>query len=78
MIGLKYRDWVPADSENLVQAVAARTADEGGGALVRRIEALAERNREIHERQCFNLNPAANIMNRRAEALLSSGLVFRA
>jgi hypothetical protein len=31
-----------------------------------------KKNREIHERDCFNLNPAANVMNPRAEALLSS------
>jgi len=42
-----------------------------------RIEALAEDNRRIHERDCFNLNPATNVMNPRAEALLASGLGSR-
>jgi glycine hydroxymethyltransferase len=31
----------------------------------------------IHEEECFNLNPATNVMNPRAEALLSSGIGSR-
>ena len=42
-----------------------------------RIEALAAENRGIHERKCFNLNPATNVMNPRAEALLASGIGSR-
>ncbi len=45
--------------------------------LVTSIENLAEKNRRIHEQDCINLNPATNIMNPRAEALLSSGLGSR-
>jgi glycine hydroxymethyltransferase len=41
------------------------------------VERLAIRNREIHDRQCINLNPATNTMNPRAEALLSTGLGVR-
>ncbi|MEP4649638.1 MAG: aminotransferase class I/II-fold pyridoxal phosphate-dependent enzyme [Ilumatobacter sp.] len=44
----------------------------------RRIFDLIERNREIHDRECINLNPASNVMNPRAEAVLSSGLTTRA
>ncbi|MGI9506629.1 MAG: serine hydroxymethyltransferase, partial [Geminicoccaceae bacterium] len=36
-----------------------------------------EENRAIHERSCFNLNPATNVMNPRAEAILSAGLGSR-
>ena len=46
-------------------------------ALIDQVEALAKESKEIHERQCFNLNPATNIMNPRAEALLASGLGTR-
>ncbi len=74
---LAVRPWVPAASEELVQRIAARTASEDAGAVARRIEALAARNRDIHERDCFNLNPATNVMNPRAEALLASGLGTR-
>ncbi|WP_371155209.1 serine hydroxymethyltransferase [Jannaschia sp. 2305UL9-9] len=42
-----------------------------------RIEALAEETRAIHDLRTFNLNPATNVMNPRAEALLSSGIGSR-
>jgi glycine hydroxymethyltransferase len=71
------RAWVPEDCENLVQSVAAETSASSSPALLARIEALAERNREIHERECFNLNPATNVMNPKAEALLASGIGSR-
>lgn len=74
---LARRNWVPEPSENLVQRLAAPAAEEDAATLVARIEELADRNREIHERECFNLNPAANVMNPRAEALLASGLGSR-
>ena len=44
----------------------------------RRIFDLIDRNREIHDRECINLNPASNVMNPRAEAVLSCGLTTRA
>jgi len=47
------------------------------GLIAERIENLAKQNRDIHERECFNLNPATNAMNPRAEALLSAGLGSR-
>jgi glycine hydroxymethyltransferase len=74
---LARRSWVPAPSEDLVQTIAGPIADQDAATLIARIEALAEKNREIHERDCFNLNPAANVMNPRAEALLSSRLGSR-
>ncbi|MEM8681555.1 MAG: NAD(+)/NADH kinase, partial [Planctomycetota bacterium] len=30
--------------------------------LLARVESLAEQNRVIHEEECFNLNPATNVM----------------
>jgi glycine hydroxymethyltransferase len=75
---LARRGWVPEVSETYVQQVAAGTANAADpGTLADEIEALARRNREIHDRECVNLNPAANTMNPRAEALLSSGLGAR-
>ena len=41
------------------------------------IDRLAARNRAIHDRDCINLNPATNVMNPAAEALLSAGLGSR-
>lgn len=43
-----------------------------------RIHDLVARNTDIHDRECINLNPASNVMNPRAEALLASGLTTRA
>lgn len=74
---LERRGWVPEESEALVMRVAREVRGESGAALIGRIEALAEENRRIHERECFNLNPATNVMNPRAEALLSSGMGSR-
>ncbi len=74
---LAERDWVPAESEALVRRIAAETAAASEAELAARIDALAGRSREIHERECFNLNPATNAMNPKAEALLSAGLGSR-
>ncbi len=74
---LAKRDWVPAGSEKLVQEIAARTVAMKGADIAARISTLAEENRRIHERDCFNLNPATNVMSPRAEAILSSGIGTR-
>ncbi|CUK09976.1 Fluorothreonine transaldolase [Ruegeria denitrificans] len=74
---LAHRDWVPATSETLIQDIAAKAASASSDALLARIAHLAEENRRIHEDECFNLNPATNVMNPRAEALLSSGIGSR-
>ncbi len=74
---LARRDWVPGPCEDLVQTIATRTAAEAPGTVAARIEALAVENRRIHDAECFNLNPATNVMNPRAEALLASGLGSR-
>lgn len=74
---LAERQWVPNPSETLVQKIAAKTRAQASEDVFSRIEALAEQNRLIHEEECFNLNPATNVMNPKAEALLSSGIGSR-
>lgn len=71
------RPWVPAQPEALTQRYARQAAALPADAIASRIEALAARSRAIHERECFNLNPATNVMNPRAEALLAAGLGVR-
>ena len=71
------RPWVPAICEARVTAIAAATAAQSSSDIADRIDALAGENRDIHERECFNLNPATNVMNPRAEALLASGIGSR-
>ena len=74
---LAERNWVPNTCETLVQDIARKTSLATSDNLLDRIEALAEQNRVIHEEECFNLNPATNVMNPKAEALLSSGIGSR-
>lgn len=74
MTALARRPWVSPEAEARVQVLAEATPD---AAVADRIEALAARNREIHERDCFNLNPATNAMNPRAEAILAAGIGAR-
>jgi glycine hydroxymethyltransferase len=74
---LSPRNWVPEVSETLVQTVAIRTKGQGSSEVYRVINDLAKRNQEIHEVECFNLNPATNVMNPKAEALLSANIGSR-
>src|SRR3546814_10595727 len=77
MTNLARRSWVPEACESYVQELARRTASLPSSDIAARIDALAQRNRAIHERDCFNLNPATNVMNPRAEAVLAAGLGSR-
>lgn len=77
MTHLARRPWVPAACEDRVQSIASETGAAPSAAIADRIEALIRRNLEIHDRDCFNLNPATNVMNPAAEAALSRGLGSR-
>lgn len=70
------RPWVPAACETLIQRYAAETAMPSAQ-VAARLDALIARNSEIHDVDCFNLNPATNVMNPAAEAALSGGLGSR-
>ncbi len=76
-MNLKPRPWVPQATEDLVRRIATRTGQQNAESVAAAVEGLAEKNRAIHERDCFNLNPATNVMNPRAEALLAAGLGSR-
>jgi glycine hydroxymethyltransferase len=75
---LQRRPWVPARSEDLVQAIAAETAAAPSAATDAEIARLVAENRRIHDTEGLNLNPASNVMNPRAEALMAAGLGARA
>ena len=77
MTHLSPRPWVPAHCETLIQSIAARTSGQIPGQIADRIGALIAENLAIHDHRCFNLNPATNVMNPRAEAALSAGLGSR-
>ncbi len=74
---LERRAWVPEECEKLVTRLSAETTGNSAAAIARELDDLAERNRIIHDVECFNLNPATNVMNPRAERLLASGLGTR-
>jgi glycine hydroxymethyltransferase len=61
-----------------VREVAEAAAGRDAGQLLAEIDRLVARNHEIHDVEALNLNPATNVMNPKAEALLSAGLGSRA
>ncbi|MBB2914679.1 glycine hydroxymethyltransferase [Streptosporangium becharense] len=71
------RPWVPAVTEERVQSVLKVMAGRSAASMQDELERLAADNRRIHDVESINLNPATNIMNPRAEALLSAGLGSR-
>ncbi|RLV49617.1 aminotransferase class I/II-fold pyridoxal phosphate-dependent enzyme [Nocardioides mangrovicus] len=75
---LSPRSWVPADVETKVGATASRVAGAEDADVLALLDGLVEENHRIHDVECLNLNPATNVMNPRAEAMLSAGLGTRA
>ncbi|MBO6890902.1 MAG: aminotransferase class I/II-fold pyridoxal phosphate-dependent enzyme [Roseibium sp.] len=71
------RPWLPDTSAERIDIIQRQTRGMSSGAIADRLNELAEANRVIHEEDCFNLNPATNVMNPRAEKLLASGLGSR-
>lgn len=71
------RWWLPTGSQQRESAIRDAIAGLSGADTVTLVETLIEHNRQIHEVECVNLNPATNIMNPRAEAALSAGLGSR-
>ena len=69
-----FRPWVSTEAYIQSLAVAATRPSKDVNA---RIDHLISRNSAIHDFECFNLNPATNVMNPRAEAALARGLSSR-
>jgi glycine hydroxymethyltransferase len=65
----------PAAQARLTETAALATGPASDVAA--RLRAAAARNRAIHDADCFNLDPAANVMTPAAEAMLSAGLGSR-
>ena len=72
-----FRPWLPMAVAGRIDAITTRYGRAGSDEIDRRIAELVDQNRSIHERECFNLNPATNVMNPRAEMVLASGLGAR-
>ncbi|MEO7070923.1 MAG: aminotransferase class I/II-fold pyridoxal phosphate-dependent enzyme [Nostocoides sp.] len=78
MTALAPLTWLPDHGADYVSALAAATAGDSPQGVLAELDRLVDQNRQIHDRDCLNLNPATNIMNPRAEAMLSAGLGSRA
>lgn len=70
--------WTSAATQHLIRLGVLEVDAERPAATQARIEALALQSRAVHEVAGINLNPASNVMNPRAEALLALGLSTRA
>jgi len=75
-IGLP-REWLPESARLREREILDDASGKSLSWLDARVAGLIGRNREIHERECINLNPATNVMNPRAEAAMSAGVGSR-
>jgi glycine hydroxymethyltransferase len=71
------RPWVPPATEELVDRIAVSVRAGGPDDIDARLHELVDLDDRIHDRDCVNLDPAANVMSPRAAALLSRGLGSR-
>lgn len=75
---LKTQSWATPESQALITRIASQVDAKSGQDVQRWIEELAEENHRLHDRDGINLNPATNVLNPRAEKMLSSGMGSRA
>ena len=78
MQSLKTQSWATAASQELITRIASQVDTKAGADVQKWIEELAQENHRLHDIEGINLNPATNILNPRAEKLLSSGMGSRA
>ena len=78
MQSLKTQSWATAASQELITRIASQVDAKAGADVQKWIEDLAQENHRLHDIEGINLNPATNILNPRAEKLLSSGMGSRA
>ena len=71
------RTWLPDPARLREREILDDAAGKSLSWVDARVAALIERNREIHERECINLNPATNVMNPLAEAAMSAAVGSR-
>ena len=71
------RGWVPDEINDYVASIASEVGASDASGVEALILALIDENRAIHEDECINLNPATNVLNPKAEAVLARGLGSR-
>lgn len=70
-------DWWPAPARARLAEIRASVAGLEPPGLRAEVARLAAENARIHDRDCLNLNPAANVMAPAAERLMAAGLGTR-
>lgn len=75
---LKTQSWAIPASQELITRIASQVDNKSGADVQSWIEELAQENHRLHDIEGINLNPATNVLNPRAEKLLSSGMASRA
>lgn len=70
-------NWIPEVSQHRINSIADTAASNTASQNQQWFEELALESRRIHEVNGVNLNPATNVMNPRAEAMLASGMGSR-
>ena len=78
MQSLKTQSWATAASQELITRIASQVDTKAGADVQKWIDDLAQESHRLHDIEGNNLNPATNILNPRAEKLLSSGMGSRA
>ncbi len=74
---LGVRPWLSPESSSRESEILESVNRMEPSGVDGRLHDLIGRNRSIHEAECINLNPATNVMNPRAEAVLAAGLGSR-
>ena len=71
------RQWISESAQVREQTLLAEIEGRSPDEIDRLIWGWIDENRVIHEDDCINLDPAANVMNPRAEKALAAGLSSR-
>ena len=72
------RKWLSELAQKRINEVQDKILGLEPDLIQKEIELLAEQNHTIHDKNSINLNPATNVLNPRAEKILSTGLSSRA
>lgn len=72
-----YGTWLPENSRQYIRELNQSYASLNADQLENEIHREIENNLKIHEKDSINLNPATNVMNPKAEAVLASGIGSR-
>ena len=70
-MALDHRPWLPPVAQTREAGIATSMVGQGDNALFDRLRDLVAENIRIHERACFNLNPATNVIPAECKATVN-------